>query len=182
VEHPSVVKRFYSKLSNVKETLWLKSNLENNTPQSDSKFNVVIRIAAFVSLITIAVCVFLALREYWIGDYPIYGTNRIGAICDDGWHSHSTGRGTCSHHGGVDHWLFPLIDYHYCNPEPYFITIVSAFALLILLNFFSRSYRLFFMAVFLELIFLIVRVLIFFLLLVLYYPFKGAAHLLNGRS
>lgn len=32
--------------------------------------------------------------------------NRIGAICRDGWRSHSTGRGTCSHHGGVAYWLY----------------------------------------------------------------------------
>ncbi|TWP21745.1 DUF3761 domain-containing protein, partial [TM7 phylum sp. oral taxon 346] len=28
-----------------------------------------------------------------------------GAICRDGWRSYSTGRGTCSHHGGVAEWL-----------------------------------------------------------------------------
>jgi hypothetical protein len=28
-----------------------------------------------------------------------------GAICADGWRSYSTGRGTCSHHGGVSEWL-----------------------------------------------------------------------------
>jgi hypothetical protein len=31
---------------------------------------------------------------------------RIGCICRDGWHSSATGRGACSHHGGVDHWLY----------------------------------------------------------------------------
>ena len=31
---------------------------------------------------------------------------RIGAICNDGWRSFSTGKGTCSHHGGVDYWLY----------------------------------------------------------------------------
>uniref|UniRef100_A0AC35GA90 Uncharacterized protein n=1 Tax=Panagrolaimus sp. PS1159 TaxID=55785 RepID=A0AC35GA90_9BILA len=31
---------------------------------------------------------------------------RVGAICMDGWHSSSTGRGTCSHHGGVREWLY----------------------------------------------------------------------------
>ena len=25
------------------------------------------------------------------------------STCNDGWHSHSSGRGTCSHHGGVSH-------------------------------------------------------------------------------
>ena len=31
---------------------------------------------------------------------------RIGAICNDGWISNSTGRGTCSHHGGVSTWRY----------------------------------------------------------------------------
>jgi hypothetical protein len=34
------------------------------------------------------------------------GTYRVGAICRDGTHSNATGRGACSHHGGVDHWLY----------------------------------------------------------------------------
>jgi hypothetical protein len=32
--------------------------------------------------------------------------NRTGAVCKDGTRSNSTGQGTCSHHGGVDHWLY----------------------------------------------------------------------------
>lgn len=31
--------------------------------------------------------------------------NGGGAICRDGWHSYSTGRGTCSWHGGVAYYL-----------------------------------------------------------------------------
>ena len=31
---------------------------------------------------------------------------RIGAICNDGWRSYATGQGACSHHGGVDYWLY----------------------------------------------------------------------------
>jgi hypothetical protein len=31
---------------------------------------------------------------------------RTGAICEDGWKSSATGRGACSHHGGVDYWLY----------------------------------------------------------------------------
>lgn len=30
---------------------------------------------------------------------------RSGAICRDGWRSNATGRGACSHHGGVDYWI-----------------------------------------------------------------------------
>ncbi|MDL5515052.1 hypothetical protein QSE00_24795 [Arenibacter sp. M-2] len=31
---------------------------------------------------------------------------RIGAVCNDGSISRATGRGACSHHGGVDYWLY----------------------------------------------------------------------------
>ena len=33
-------------------------------------------------------------------------SGRTGAICRDGWHSSATGRGACSHHGGVSYWLY----------------------------------------------------------------------------
>ncbi len=29
---------------------------------------------------------------------------RTGAVCEDGWRSSATGRGACSHHGGVAYW------------------------------------------------------------------------------
>ncbi len=32
-------------------------------------------------------------------------TVRTGAVCRDGSESSATGRGACSHHGGVDHWI-----------------------------------------------------------------------------
>jgi hypothetical protein len=34
-------------------------------------------------------------------------TKGKGAVCIDGSHSSSTGRGTCSWHGGVDHYIDP---------------------------------------------------------------------------
>lgn len=33
-------------------------------------------------------------------------TYRVGAICADGWPSNATGRGACSHHGGVAKWIY----------------------------------------------------------------------------
>ena len=36
---------------------------------------------------------------------PVPGT-RKGAVCKDGSTSTATGSGACSHHGGVDHWLY----------------------------------------------------------------------------
>ena len=32
--------------------------------------------------------------------------NRVGAVCEDGWKSNATGSGACSHHGGVDYWIY----------------------------------------------------------------------------
>jgi hypothetical protein len=34
------------------------------------------------------------------------GTHRIGAVCNDGSSSGATGRGACSHHGGVQYWKY----------------------------------------------------------------------------
>ena len=41
--------------------------------------------------------------------FPLSSCNkkeRIGAICNDGWKSSATGQGACSHHGGVDYWIY----------------------------------------------------------------------------
>jgi len=37
---------------------------------------------------------------------PSTSGTRTGCICRDGTQSTATGRGACSHHGGVDHWLY----------------------------------------------------------------------------
>jgi len=44
----------------------------------------------------------------------------VGAICNDGWVSYSTGHGTCSHHGGVSTWKYETTykrTYQDCNNE-----------------------------------------------------------------
>lgn len=45
--------------------------------------------------------------NYQVYNSPSPNTNsrRSGAICKDGWHSNATGRGACSHHGGVLYWI-----------------------------------------------------------------------------
>jgi hypothetical protein len=51
-----------------------------------------------------------------------YTGPRIGAVCRDGWHSNSTGSGACSHHGGVDHWIYAEYDGFFkpfCTPLHY---------------------------------------------------------------
>lgn len=35
-----------------------------------------------------------------------YSARRTGAICRDGTRSYATGRGACSHHGGVSEWIY----------------------------------------------------------------------------
>jgi hypothetical protein len=42
----------------------------------------------------------------------------VGALCNDGTKSGSTGRGTCSWHGGVATWLFDYVKI-YTFPEYY---------------------------------------------------------------
>lgn len=51
--------------------------------------------------------------EYEYVEYDDYeyensdeGKVRVGAICNDGTRSYSTGSGTCSHHGGVAYWIY----------------------------------------------------------------------------
>lgn len=36
---------------------------------------------------------------------PVYRNYGPSALCGDGTYSYSSGRGTCSHHGGVEQWL-----------------------------------------------------------------------------
>jgi hypothetical protein len=43
--------------------------------------------------------------EHYIEDATVTG-GRVGAICEDGSRSDATGRGACSHHGGVSRWLY----------------------------------------------------------------------------
>lgn len=46
---------------------------------------------------------------HWTEYTPASGSSsgyRTGAICRDGWRSSATGRGACSHHGGVAYWLY----------------------------------------------------------------------------
>ena len=38
--------------------------------------------------------------------YTNMTAKKIGAKCEDGWDSYSTGSGTCSHHGGVETWRY----------------------------------------------------------------------------
>ena len=44
--------------------------------------------------------------SYWVyNNTPSTNNYRTGAICKDGWRSSATGRGACSHHGGVLYWI-----------------------------------------------------------------------------
>jgi hypothetical protein len=108
---------------------------------TNPKLNYFIRVALTIAIITSLIGGFMVVREYVNGDHPIYGSERNGAICRDGWVSYSTGRGTCSHHGGVDHWTHPQIGFHNLNTEPYWITIASAFAFMIVFSVFNIAFR-----------------------------------------
>lgn len=70
--------------------------------------NIKNKLSIAITLLTIfTVILFLisVTRVVQTGDYGSQG-QRIGAICEDGWRSSSTGVGTCSWHGGVDYWIY----------------------------------------------------------------------------
>lgn len=140
MEIPKFILRLDDSAIKLKETLWSRSETSIGEV-SNSRLNYFIRAALTIAILTTLVGGFLVVREYLNGDYPIFGTERIGAICSDGWQSYSTGRGTCSHHGGVDHWLNPQIGFHYINPAPYWITIAFAFSFMVVFSIFSLAFR-----------------------------------------
>lgn len=43
--------------------------------------------------------------NYYTYSAPSSPSYRSGAVCRDGWISSATGRGACSHHGGVSYWF-----------------------------------------------------------------------------
>lgn len=98
---------------------------------------------SIVLLLTVLFTGVYSAIEYYRGDYAIYEKVSNGARCNDGWISRSQGPGTCSWHGGVDHYIFKEIQvgYHYADPEKYLIIFISLclFAVLFLgLNLFMR--------------------------------------------
>ena len=63
------------------------------------------RIMAMFVLALFALAAWPIIRDA-IRDAPSGGDlPQRGAICRDGWVSHSTGQGTCSHHLGVRRWI-----------------------------------------------------------------------------
>ena len=50
---------------------------------------------------------------------------KADAVCQDGWYSHSSGSGTCSHHGGVSYWVtgevtnYPVLTFAPLLPQIY---------------------------------------------------------------
>ena len=54
----------------------------------------------------------MIIAIFWYNFSPFFDIPdnvRIGAICNDGWYSNSTGPGACSHHGGVSGWEYTEI-------------------------------------------------------------------------
>lgn len=47
----------------------------------------------------------LTLVILTLSTFLVFCHKSPGAICNDGWRSHSIGCGACSWHGGVDHYI-----------------------------------------------------------------------------
>jgi|GEM_PF-1607138 len=134
------IKRLDSWAIQFRQKLWTKSDVATSKI-INPRVNYIHRVILIITFCTILIFSILLVVEYIRGDYPIYGSAKIGAVCKDGWVSYSTGSGTCSHHGGVARWIYPQIGFHYCNPLPYGLTILTTFEILLLISLFSFPFR-----------------------------------------
>ena len=134
------MKSLNEKGKETKQRLW---NTSDNSlyDLKNAKTRNFIRISVTIGLILTILATILILTEYIRGDHPVYSSERSGAICRDGWVSSSTGRGTCSHHGGVKRWTHYEIGYHYCNPQPYWIMLIIPFTFLTFTSIFSKTFK-----------------------------------------
>jgi hypothetical protein len=48
----------------------------------------------------------LIVVSFLLCTYTHITKKKLGARCEDGWNSDSTGSGTCSSHGGVETWRY----------------------------------------------------------------------------
>lgn len=62
-------------------------------------------IAVFLSVLAICLALVALMDEPISRDIDVRIINGSGAICNNGYISLSTGRGTCSHHDGVREWV-----------------------------------------------------------------------------
>lgn len=137
---PKFIKKLDDWSIQFKQKLWTQSD-DTLSKVQNSRLNYFIRTALVIAVLMTLLFTVLLTVEFVRGDHPIFGSERNGAICNDGWRSYSTGRGTCSHHGGVDHWTYPQIGFHYYNPQPYWIIIACSFSLMILFSVVSVAFR-----------------------------------------
>lgn len=128
-------------INNFYNKIWEKRDLILKN-ESVKKQNV-IRIISRSLIIIIILLTGFAIKEQIQGDFPIFEKVANGAICNDGSTSESQGPGTCSHHGGVDYYIFESIQIgtHYANPNPYYYTAFILVLLIIITSIFQRSYR-----------------------------------------
>lgn len=141
---------------------WADEKLGNHT------LGYFLTISTFVykSLIPIylAVLTTFILHDVIYGFYPVYEHVEVGAICEDGWISSSTGSGTCSHHGGVDEWIYHKVKvgYHKTNFETYYLQMIIVVGLFFLLTLFNKFFLYYFLSEFVSFIGVFLSVLLIF--------------------
>ena len=133
------------------------------------------------------IMLFAGAMETMDVDHPIYSRVSDGAVCIDGWRSGSTGPGTCSHHGGVDYYVYTkeLTGYHYSKPEFYFYQFFIITGILLFLSMLSRWFlysTLTFLSVFLWLPFVPFMVVYFLFMIILFYPIKSIIGRIRERK
>ena len=99
-----------------------------------------LNILIFVAFSYCGWILFMGTYETVVGDHAVYSQVSNGAVCMDGWRSGSTGPGTCSHHGGVDYYVYSKerTGYHYSDPEFYFYQFFVIIGIFLVLSLLSR--------------------------------------------
>ena len=59
-----------------------------------------------IRLFLLRLSMLLIAGSFLLCAYTHITKKKLGARCEDGWNSDSTGSGTCSSHGGVETWKY----------------------------------------------------------------------------
>jgi len=103
----------------------------------------VFRVLSTVLVFGCVIFFIFGAKEYFLGHQPIFSKEPNGAVCNDGWRSYSQGPGTCSHHGGVDYYIYDNVysGIDYSNPFPFLIISLSILSIIISISLFYKSFR-----------------------------------------
>jgi len=152
--HPKFIQNIDNWAIQFKKKRWLISKESLN--QIKKNWVKTFIISSFViTLLVILVSFGHGVYKYFKDGDPIYSSERIGAVCNDGWISSATGSGACSNHGGVKYWRYSRVGTHHFKINSYILPIGISSSFIFLLSLISRSSRKIFIAGLSEIVYIV---------------------------